>query len=127
VPRQRKFVVYIATSADGFIARPNGSVDWLDRPRPKGNYRMDAFFRSIDTCVMGRKTDDLSLTFGMRDGHAGKKNYVFSKKLKKTASPKMLLVKEPVTRFAERRRAEKGTNIWLVGGAKLIASFLDAG
>src|SRR5213593_1739322 len=36
----RKIIVYIATSADGFIARPNGAVDWLDRPRPKGNYGM---------------------------------------------------------------------------------------
>jgi hypothetical protein len=35
---KRKIVVWIATSADGFIARPDGSFDWLDRPRPKGNY-----------------------------------------------------------------------------------------
>jgi dihydrofolate reductase len=73
MPRKRKFVVYVATSADGFIARKNGAVDWLDRPRSKGNYGMDAFYRSIDTCVMGRKTYDLSVTFGMREGYAGKK------------------------------------------------------
>ena len=36
----RKIIVYIATSADGFIARLDGSVDWLERPRPKGNYGM---------------------------------------------------------------------------------------
>lgn len=36
----RKVIVYIATSADGFIARADGSVEWLDRPRPKGNYGM---------------------------------------------------------------------------------------
>jgi hypothetical protein len=35
--RKGKIIVYIATSADGFIARPDRSVDWLDRPRPKGN------------------------------------------------------------------------------------------
>jgi dihydrofolate reductase len=34
--RKRKIIVYIAVSADGFIARTDGSVDWLDRPRPKG-------------------------------------------------------------------------------------------
>ena len=45
--RKRKFIVYVAVSADGFIARPDGSVDWLDRPHPKGNYGMGAFYRSI--------------------------------------------------------------------------------
>lgn len=35
----RKIIVYIATSADGFISRSDGSVDWLDRPRPEGQLR----------------------------------------------------------------------------------------
>jgi hypothetical protein len=36
---KRKIIVYLATSADdGCIARPEDSVDWLDRPRPKGSY-----------------------------------------------------------------------------------------
>ena len=38
--RNRKIIVYIATSADGLIARRDGSVDWLDRPSPKGDYGM---------------------------------------------------------------------------------------
>jgi hypothetical protein len=38
--RQRKIIVYIGTIADG-------SVDWLDRARPKGNYGMGAFYNSI--------------------------------------------------------------------------------
>lgn len=49
--RKRKIIVYIAASADGFIAQPDGSVDWLDRPRPKGNYGMGAFYKSIDTIL----------------------------------------------------------------------------
>ena len=31
----RKIITYIATSADGYIARPDGNVDWLNRPRPR--------------------------------------------------------------------------------------------
>jgi hypothetical protein len=46
--RKRKIIVYIATSTDGFIARTDGSVGWLDRPRFKGNYGMGAFYKSID-------------------------------------------------------------------------------
>jgi hypothetical protein len=33
----RKIIVHIATSVDGFIARLDGDVAWLDRPRPKGD------------------------------------------------------------------------------------------
>jgi len=125
--RNRKFIVYVAVSADGFIARRDGSVDWLDRPRPKGNYGMAEFYRSIDTCVLGRKTYDLSVSFGMAEGYAGKKNYVFSHTLSKAASPKVSIVSEDVTVFAERLRLEKGKDIWLVGGAELVAAFLDSG
>jgi dihydrofolate reductase len=49
--RKRKIIVSIATSADGFIARRDGSVDWLDRPRPKGNYGMGPFYESIDAIL----------------------------------------------------------------------------
>ena len=40
-------------------------------------------FRSIDTCVLGRKTYDLSVSFGMAEGYTGKKNYVLSRTLSK--------------------------------------------
>jgi dihydrofolate reductase len=125
--RKRKFIVYVAVSADGFIARRDGSVDWLDRPRPKGNYGMAEFYRSVDTCVLGRKTYDLSVSFGMAEGYAGKKNYVFSRTLSKAASPKVNIVGEDVRVFAERMRSERGKDIWLVGGAELVAAFLDCG
>jgi len=59
----RKIIVYIATSTDGFIARRNGSVDWLDRPQIKGSYGMGEFYRSIDTVLWGRKTYDMALGF----------------------------------------------------------------
>src|SRR5690242_17939256 len=52
----RKIVVSVATSADGYIARADGGVDWLDRPRTAGDYGMGEFFRSIDTILWGRKT-----------------------------------------------------------------------
>ena len=46
-----EIIVHIATSADGYIARPDGDAAWRDRPRPKGNYGMPAFFKSIDTTL----------------------------------------------------------------------------
>ncbi|HTX75172.1 MAG TPA: dihydrofolate reductase family protein [Terracidiphilus sp.] len=127
MPRKRKFIVYVAISADGFLARNDGSVDWLNSPRLKGTYGMGTFYRTVDTCIMGRKTYEQAVRFGMAAGYSGKKNYVFSGTLKKAASPKVSIVHEEVTAFAKRLRAEKGKHIWLVGGAELIAAFLDAG
>ena len=52
--RHRKVIVHLAVSADGYIARPDGDVSWLDRPEPKGHYGMGSFMTSIDTILWGR-------------------------------------------------------------------------
>ena len=52
----RKIIAYIATSADGYIARSDGNVDWLNRPRTAGDYGMGDFLKTIDTVLWGRKT-----------------------------------------------------------------------
>jgi len=57
VTKRRKVIVHIATSADGYLARSDGDLEWLtSRPAPEGFYGMNAFIRSIDTKVLGRKT-----------------------------------------------------------------------
>ncbi len=122
----RKVIVYIATSADGYIARKDGDVSWLDRPRPKGNYGMAAFYKSVDTVIMGRKTYDIALKFG-QESYPGKKNYIFSRTRRRNQSPNVEFVNETVGDFATGLRNDKGKNIWLVGGGGLVASFLDAG
>jgi hypothetical protein len=40
----RKIIAYIATSADGYIARPNGDVEWLNRRPRKVDYGINAFY-----------------------------------------------------------------------------------
>ena len=131
--RKRKIIVYIATSADGFIGRLDGSVEWLDRPSPKGNYGMNAFYKSIDTILWGRKTCDMALEF-QKKGVPGSafdtkiKNYVFTRGPRRAPAPAGVeFVNEPIKLFATRLRKKKGKDIWMMGGASIIASFLDAG
>jgi dihydrofolate reductase len=131
--RKRKIIVYIAASADGFIASVDGSVDWLDRPRPKGNYGMGVFYKSIDTILWGRKTYDMALDFQQK-GVPGTafdtkvKNYIFTRTLSQSPAPAGVeFVSELIKTFASRLREKKGKNIWMMGGAGIIASFLDAG
>jgi dihydrofolate reductase len=122
----RKIIAYIATSADGYIARPDGDVAWLDRPRIAGDYGMVTFYKSVDTVLMGRKTYDIGRKLG-QDGYSDKINYVFSRTRRRSRTPYIQFVNEAVGDFARRLCAAKGKHVWLVGGGELIGAFLDAG
>jgi dihydrofolate reductase len=122
----RRIIAYLAASADGYIARPDGSVDWLDRPWPKGNYGMGAFLRSIDTVVYGRKTFDLGKGLGA-PFMPGVRTIVVSRTLRAEDVPDAELVRGDIAGAAARWKSEPGKNIWLMGGAELFGSFLDAG
>jgi dihydrofolate reductase len=62
-----KVSVYIATSLDGFIARTDGSLDWLDEANVSvpsdEDFGFAEFISSVDTLVMGRKTYEKVLSF----------------------------------------------------------------
>jgi len=127
--KHRKVIVEIAISADGYIARPDGDVSWLDRPRPKGQYGMVAFFNSIDTILWGRKTYAKGIEMGMKDGGFSPKvkNYVFSRTTKGPLLKGFELATKPVKPFMEDLRSQSGRDIWMMGGGDLIGSFLDKG
>lgn len=130
---RRKIIVYIATSADGYIARLDGDVTWLNRRPRTVDYGMRAFYPTIDTILLGRKTYDWALDYYKKEGRKGgmfdtkRTNYVFSRRPPKRAAPGVEFVSEPVKAFAQRLHTTPGKHIWMMGGAELIASFLDAG
>jgi dihydrofolate reductase len=126
---QRKIIVNLATSADGYVARPDGDLDWLtERPALKGFYGLPEFERSIDAKILGRKTYDRSLELGARFGK-GPAHYVFSRHAPPASVPAgvQFVTGESIPAFAERLRAQAGKNVWMMGGGDIIASFLDAG
>jgi dihydrofolate reductase len=129
---RRRMIVYIATSADGYIARPDGDVEWLNRRPRTADYGMRAFYRMIDTILMGRKTYDWAIQYQKKtrtksvfDKNVA--NYVFSRKPPKVAAPGVEFVTEPMENFVQRLRAKPGKHVWVMGGGELIASLLDAG
>jgi len=126
VKKQRKVIVHIGTSADGYIARPDGDLTWLtSRPAPKGFYGMDAFMKSIDTKVLGRKTYEMSLRMGAKFD-AKNPHVVFSRHPPPAAVPAgVQFVNEAISPFVRRLREQPGKDIWLMGGGEIIASFLD--
>jgi dihydrofolate reductase len=123
---RRKVIVHIGTSADGYIARPDGDLEWLtSRPAPRGFYGMNAFMKSIDTKVLGRKTYEMTLKMGAkfdaRDPHI-----VFSRRPPPREVPSgVQFVNDAIAPFVRRLREQPGKDIWLMGGGEIIASFLD--
>ena len=92
---------------------------------------MNAFYRSIDTILWGRKTLETAIGF-QKKGVKGSgfdtnvKNYAFSRKPQRKAVPGVEFVNEPIKDFAKRLRNTPGKGIWMMGGAGIIGSFLDA-
>ena len=123
---KRKIIVNIATSADGYLARTDGNLDWLTkRPAPKGFYGLPKFSRSIDAKILGRKTFDMSVKLGARFS-ADNVHYVFSRRPPLASVPAgVQFVTESIRAFAERLRKQAGKNIWMMGGGEIIGSFLD--
>ena len=124
--KRRNVIVHIATSADGYIARPDGDLEWLtSRPPPKGFYGMNDFMTSIDTMLLGRKTYEVSLRMGAKFDSKGR-HVVFSRQAPPADVPSGVeFVNDPIGPFVSRLREHPGKDIWLMGGGELIASFLD--
>jgi dihydrofolate reductase len=124
--KRRNVIVHIATSADGYIARPDGDLEWLtSRPAPKGFYGMNAFMRSIDTKLLGRKTYEASLRLGAKFD-SKTRTIVFSRHAPPADAPSGVeFVNGAISPFVSRLREHPGKDIWLMGGGELIASFLD--
>ena len=114
----RKIIVYIASSLDGYIARENGDVDWLPESS-ESSY--DAFYKSVDTLIMGKTTYDQVLTFGEYP-YKDKKSFVFTR-TSMNNDDNVEFVSD-VEKFVKEGFPGTGNNVWLVGGAQIISSFL---
>jgi dihydrofolate reductase len=112
-------------SLDGYIADEHGSVDWLNEFQGRGeDYGYAEFYRTVDTVLMGRTTYEQTLTFE-EWGFEGKKCFVFSRR-GMARDARVEFTDQNVTEFMEGLKRAPGSDIWLVGGAKLIDSFLQS-
>jgi dihydrofolate reductase len=122
---ERKIIVNIATSADGYVARPNGSLDWLtERPAPKSFYGLPEFERSTDAKILGRKTFDRSLQLGAQFS-ADVVHYVFSRQPPPASLPAGVeFVRQSIATFVQHLRTQAGKNIWMMAEARSSGPFL---
>jgi dihydrofolate reductase len=124
--------VFIATSLDGFIARDDGSLDWLDAANasvPEGeDFGYAAFINSIDALIMGRNTYEKVLSFGQ---------WSYENKRVIVLSSRALEIPEHLSATVEHssespeklheRLSNKGLSRVYVDGGITIQRFLAAG
>jgi dihydrofolate reductase len=118
----RKIVLFIACSLDGYIAGTDDDISWLFSD---DDYGYSKFLASIDTVLMGRRTYDQVLRMGPFP-YSEKECYVFSRTLM-GGDENVEFVNEPVKDFVHDIRERDGSDIWLVGGSELIEAFMNDG
>jgi len=118
-------VVYVATSLDGFIARKDGSVDWLPEPPEGDDFGWAEFIGAIDAIVMGRTTFEQVLTFGVWP-YEGTPLTVLSRTL--SGVPEPLVGKAEISALAPgallEELAARGCRRVYVDGGSVVQSLL---
>ena len=114
----------VAASLDGFIAGPNGEVDWITLD-PEVDFA--EIWAQFDTLLMGRRTYEVAVHRLGEAAFVGITSVVFSRTLKQEQHPKVKVVPELTREWVTSLKAQTGKDVWLMGGSSLFRSFLDSG
>ena len=114
----------VAVSLDGFIARPDGSYDWLVSD-PSIDF--GALYKEFDAAVMGRKTYEVGLAAGVDGSIPGMDVVVFSRTLPASTSRGVRVVNDDPRKVVAELKKKSGRDIWLFGGGELFRYLLDGG
>jgi len=122
----RNVILALGVSLDGYIARPDGTFDFLFMPK---DFSMADFFASVDTAIMGRKSYEVTKAMGPPpDTGKGPKitNYVFSRSLPRGEREGFIFVNQSPESLMKTIREKEGKDIWLMGGGQIARDFLAA-
>lgn len=137
----RKVIFGGANSLDNFIAREDGSYDWILFGEEAMELMKDMWSR-FDTIVMGRKTYDVAVGGSGGEGAKGRKGkrekkktnpygnietYVFSQTLEPGERDGVTFVSDDPGKFVKRLKKEKGKDICIMGGGELAKTLFEAG
>lgn len=121
----RKLILFIACSLDGFIADKDGSLGWLDMVAAEGeDYGYSKIVAQTDTYILGRKTYDKVLTFGMPFPHDDRQTYVITS-TPQASENNLHFHNADVVSLLQGIRQHEGKDIHLDGGGQLIHAFMQ--
>lgn len=113
-------ILQLAQTLDGYIARKNGSVDFLDDINSSFTKVFNKFVKNIDTIIMGRGTYEKMLDFG-EIPFKDKKIYVLTSKDLYSNQENIVFTNKNIKFLIKT----ENNNIWLFGGSRVIQSFIN--
>jgi len=131
-----RVTIHMAASLDGFIARKDGSVDWLETSDEfKGGETMDpgyveAFLKTIDCYVMGSRTYETALGFeakGFGWAYGDKPTFVLTRRDLPRTRETIEFCAGDLTQLVDRRLRPAFRSIWFVGGGAVSGECLRLG
>jgi dihydrofolate reductase len=131
-----RVTIHMAASLDGFIARRDGGVDWLETADEfAGGETMDpefveAFLKTIDCYVMGSRTYETALDFearGMGWAYGDKPIFVLTSRDLRRTRNSVEFHSGDLARFVNERLRPRYRAIWFVGGGAVSGECLRLG
>src|SRR3954466_16387696 len=125
-----RVTIHMAASLDGFIARKDGSVDWLQTPPefqgggPPDPRFVEAFLKTIDCYVMGSRTYETALGFeakGFGWAYGDKPTFVLTHRELPRTRNTVDLYSGDLARLVNDRLRPAFRSIWFVGGGVVAA------
>lgn len=123
----RKLSLFIATSLDGYIAKPNDDLSFLKQVEKEGeDYGYAEFTAKIDTIIIGRKTYDYVLKeIGSSHYDNGQRDVYVVTRTKRPSAGRTTFYTGNLTDLVQKLKSENGKNIYCDGGAEIINELLQ--
>jgi dihydrofolate reductase len=119
----RRIRYRVAMSLDGYLAGPNGEIDWITMD-PEIDFA--DIFSQFDTLLIGRKTFEVMVNAG-RASTPGMKTVVFSRTLTQWDHPDVTIIAADEQKKLTEMKASLGKDIWLFGGGSLFRNLEEVG
>ena len=117
---ERKVILYIASSLDGYIAKSNDDLSFLSRVQQEGqDYGYAKFIDNVDTVILGRKTYDWVMKQVKEFPHAQLDSYIITRTPRQDIG-KIKFYTGNLKELVLRLRQERGKNIFIDGGAEIV-------
>lgn len=122
----RKLSLFIATSLDGYIAKPDDDLSFLSIvEKEREDYGYAQFNKSIDTIIVGRKTYDYVLKeIGPSHYDNGERDVYVITRTEKPDTGKTIFYTESLSQLVKQLKVKDGKNIYCDGGAEVINELL---
>ncbi|MEL7375766.1 MAG: dihydrofolate reductase family protein, partial [Bacteroidota bacterium] len=120
----RKLILYIACSLDGYIAKPNDDLSFLSMVDRTGeDYGYDGFVKTVDTVIVGRKTYDWVINQGYNFPHTDKETYIITRR-ERPKEGNLTFYNGDLKSLVQQLKQSRGQNIFCDGGAEIVTLLL---